>query len=287
LLWKHRTPLNHIEGSPAIHGDIAVVGAGAIEDDDGRPPREGTGVVLAVCISTGAMLWEYPVIDPESSAAIAEDGTVYLGSGVGGQAVVALRSESDAELKRMGVERVLWQRQVDHPALGTVTLLQDKLLIGIGEGDFVKAAPVPAGSVVCLDRKTGNVLWEAPVGDAVLGAIAVSGDLAIASVRNGEVVALRLADGKIVWRQAVSGKAPTLASPAVAGRLVYAVADDGTLAILDRNDGKVLERQQVNAANAPGVDGLAISSPIVVDGRLYVGSETGGLRCFVGGKEAP
>jgi outer membrane protein assembly factor BamB len=286
LKWKHKTPLNHIEGSPAIRGDLAVVGAGAIENEQGVA-TEGPGVVLAVRISTGEKLWEYMVIDPESSPAIGEDGTVYLGSGCNGKAVVALRSETDAELKRLDKPRLIWSHPVEYPALGTVTLAGDKLLIGIGEGDFVKAAPVPAGQVLCLEQKTGKEVWKRSVGDAVLGAVAVANDTAFASVRNGEIVAMQLADGKIRWRQAVSGKTPLLASPAVAGRCVYAVANNGTLAILDQNDGKVLEKHQVNAANAPGVEGYSYSSPIIVDGRLYVGSETGGMRCFIGGKENP
>ncbi|MEI7766426.1 MAG: PQQ-binding-like beta-propeller repeat protein [Phycisphaerae bacterium] len=286
LLWSQKTPLNHIEGSPAVLGDLAVVGAGAIEDEQGKV-AEGPGVVLAVRISTGERLWEYPVIDPEGAPAIADDGTVYIGSGVNGHAVVALRSETDAELKKLGQPRLLWTTKVDHPALGAVTLVGDKLLIGIGLGDFVKAAPVPAGKAVCLDRKTGTVLWQTPLGDAVLGAIAVVDDTAYAPVRSGELAALQLSDGKVLWRQAVSGKAPLLASPAVAGRYVYAVANDGTLAVLQRSDGKILETTQVNSPTIPGQDGFSVSSPVVVDGRLYVGSETGGLRCFVGGKETP
>ncbi len=281
LKWKHKTPLNHIEGSPAIRGDLAVVGAGAIENEQGIA-TEGPGVVLAVRISTGEKLWEYPVIDPESSPAIAEDGTVFLGSGVNGKAVVALRSETDAELKRLDRPRLIWSHPVEYPALGTVTLVGDKLLIGVGDGDFVKAAPVPAGQVLCLEQKTGKEVWKTPVGDVVLGAVAVTGETAFASVRNGDVVAIQLTDGKIRWRQAVSGKTPLLASPAVAGRYVYAVANNGTLAILDQNDGKVLEKHQVNASDAPGVEGYSCSSPIIVDGRLYVGSETGGMRCFIG-----
>lgn len=287
LLWRHRTPHNHIESSPAIFGDLAVIGAGAIEKKDGSPPDEGPGVVLAVQISTGKMLWTFNMVDPESSPAIGDDGIVYIGSGLNGKAVFALRSETDAELKAKGLNRILWQRPVEHPATGVVTLYGDKLLIGIGNGDFVNADPNPAGAVICLHRKTGEVLWQTPVGDSVLGAIAVIGDTAYAGVRNGAVKALRLSDGHVLWSQSVSTTASLLASVAATDDTLYAVANDGTLAVLNRTDGKILQTVQVNSASTPGVENLSISSPIIADGRVYVGSETGGLRCFIGSKVAP
>ena len=59
LHWMAPTPL-HIEGSPAIDGDLAVAGAGAIEGDDHKA-KGHPGLVLAVKISTGKKLWEYQV----------------------------------------------------------------------------------------------------------------------------------------------------------------------------------------------------------------------------------
>ena len=103
--WRRPTPL-HVESSPAIFGDMAVAGAGAIEGPD-RKPLGDPGFVLAVRISDGAELWRFRVADPESSPAIGPDGTVYIGSGFNGSAVVALRSESDERLRAAGLDRLL------------------------------------------------------------------------------------------------------------------------------------------------------------------------------------
>ncbi|MCX5644372.1 MAG: PQQ-binding-like beta-propeller repeat protein [Phycisphaerae bacterium] len=51
LRWAVKTPL-HIESSPAIFGDMAVVGAGAVESKDGKPVGD-PGYCLAVRISDG------------------------------------------------------------------------------------------------------------------------------------------------------------------------------------------------------------------------------------------
>jgi len=129
----------------------------------------------------------------------------------------------------------------------------------------------------------GNVRWSSPMPDAVLGAIAVRDGIAICPVRNGEIVALDLnAGGKELWRQRISERSPALAGPAFTGTHVYATTSDGYMSVLDAASGKVIERVYINHENKPGELALTFSSPLVSGGRVYVGSETGGLRCYVG-----
>jgi len=284
LLWRVETPL-HIEGSPAIAGDVAVVGAGAVEGED-RKPTGDPGFVLAVRISDGKALWRYPIADPESSPAVAADGTVYIGSGFNGNAVAALRPGGDEDLRRDGLPRLLWRTSTPYPITGAATLAGDLVIVGGGNGDYVFADPNPAGVVVALDRLTGKVRWRRRMADAVLGAVAAGDATLICPVRNGEVTALDARDGEPLWRRRVSGTAPILAGPALAGRYVYAVSRDGYLAVLDARDGKLIEKHHLNDEAKPGEQGLTISSPTVADGRVFVGSETGGLRCYVGGRTA-
>jgi outer membrane protein assembly factor BamB len=273
LHWRIKTPL-HIEGSPAILGDLAIAGAGAIEGPDKRPIGD-SGFVLAVRISDGKELWRCAVKDPESSPVIAADGICYIGSGVGGNEVVALRTAADA-----GAKRILWRTGTPYPATGAVTLAGDMVIIGCGRGNYVKADPDPAGAVIAFDRHSGKKTWTAPMPDAVLGAVAVAGDKVICPVRNGEVVALGLADGRVLWRTRVNDNSPILAGPALAGPMVYAVSRDGYLAVIDAANGRALAKHFVDDRANPGEMGLSVSSPVVAGGWLYVGSETGGLRCF-------
>jgi len=286
LRWRVETPL-HLEGSPAVDGDLAVAGAGAIEVGDDHHAQGHPGLVIAVEISTGRTLWEHQVNDPESSPVIA-DGVVYIGSGFNGKAVLALRSESDGELRARQLSRIVWQTPTPHPATGAVTLADDLVLVGCGNGDYVFADPHPDGVVMALDCRTGQVRWQVKMPDAVLGKIAVHGGRAIVPVRNGEVVALDLADsGRVLWRARVRGNKAILAGPAFTGSYVYAVSQDGCLAVLDAKDGKLLERHELNAPGKPGEMGLSLSSPLVALGRVYVGSETGGLRSFAGKEIRP
>jgi outer membrane protein assembly factor BamB len=284
LHWAVKTSL-HIESSPAIAGDVAVVGAGAVEGKDGKPVGD-PGYCLAVRISDGKELWRQPVHDPESSPAIDENGIVYIGSGFNGNAVVAIRSESDEQLRANNQERVAWRTSVAHPMPGPLTLAGDMVIAGGGNGDLVHSNRNAQGVVIALNRKTGAILWQTPFDDAVLGGIACKDDRLICPVRTGEVAALARKDGRVLWRTRISGNAPVLGGCAIAGRRVYAVSNDGYLAVLDFRDGRVLKKICLNDQSKPGT-GLTLSTPRIAGGRVIVGSETGGLRCLLvsGGTE--
>jgi len=86
--------------------------------------------------------------------------------------------------------------------------------------------------------------------------------------------------GEILWRQRINRDSPVLASPAFTGELVYAVSQEGYMVALDAGDGSEIERHYINAPGKPGELDLSVSSPFVDEGRVYVGSERGGLRCF-------
>ena len=279
LNWLAPTPL-HIEGSPAVEGDMVVAGAGAVEGPDGKP-KGHPGFVLCVRISDGEELWRYPVADPESSPVL-ENGICYIGSGRNGKAVYALRTETDEQLAAEGLDRVIWKTDTPYPAFGTVTLTDELVLIGCGKGDFVYASADPVGIVLALDRNTGEERWRVEVPNAILGAIAVRDGRAVVPVRNGEVIAIDMETQEILWRARVHGDSPVMCSPAVTDKYVYATSTDGYLAVIDVEDGEVVETHYVNDEDTPGEMSLTVSSPFVVDGMLYVGSETGGLRCYTG-----
>jgi outer membrane protein assembly factor BamB len=281
--WAVKTTL-HIESSPAIFGDIVVAGAGAIEDSAHKATGD-PGHVIAVRISDGKELWRQPVNDPESSPAIDNEGMVYIGSGFNGNAIVAIRSAPDEELREKKLDRIAWHTAVSQPVTSTITIAGDLVIAGAGNSDFVYADPNPDGFVVALDRKTGQIRWQTKFPDAVLGQICFRDGKLICPVRTGEVAALDVTDGHVLWRAPISGKAPVLAGCAFTGKAIYAVSSDGYLARLEPADGKLLEKVYLNDQGKAGT-GKSLCGPQVVNGRVIVGSETGGLRCYVGARNA-
>ena len=279
LHWAVKTPL-HIESSPAIFGDLTVVGAGAIEGNTGQPIGD-PGYVFAVRISDGQSLWKQAVNDPESSPAIDEAGIVYIGSGFNGSAVVALRSGTDEALRTQELDRVVWRTALAQPITAPVTLLGEFVIVGGGNSDMVHSDKNAQGLVVALSRRTGAIIWQTKFEDAVLGGIAARDGMLLCPLRTGEVAALAAADGQILWRTHVSGNSPVLAGGAFTKERAYVVSNDGYLAVLATATGKVLEKIYLNDQGKPGT-GLSLSSPQVVGNRIIVGSETGGLRALQG-----
>ena len=279
VAWTREVPL-HLESSPAIDGDTVYIGAGAIEDPATHKPISHPGFVLAVRISDGQELWRHDLADPESSPVVI-DGILYIGSGFNGNAVYALRTDSDDALASRDESRQLWKVETPYPITGAITALDDVIIAGGGNGDFVYRDPNPAGVVIAMNRSDGTLLWKTPMPDAVLGAVAAA-DLLICPVANGELVALDPKTGTRVWATPISGRAPVLAAPAVAGSDVFAVSQDGYLARLNLESGSLLEKVYINSEENPGSQGLSISSPFVFNGSVLVGSETGGFRAYVG-----
>ncbi len=279
LHWAVKTPL-HIESSPAIVGDVAVVGAGAIEGNAKRAVGD-PGFVLAVRISDGQTLWKHAVNDPESSPAIDREGIVYIGSGISGSAVVALRSETDEALRARNLDRALWRTALGQPITAPVTLCEELVIVGGGNSDMVHSAKDAQGIVAALDRRTGEIRWQTKFEDAVLGGIAARDGVLLCPLRTGEVAALAASDGHILWRTRISGSAPVLAGGALARERAYVLSNDGYLAVLASVTGKVLEKIYVNDPGKAS-SGLSISSPQVAGNQVIVGSETGGLVLLLG-----
>jgi outer membrane protein assembly factor BamB len=73
---------------------------------------------------------------------------------------------------------------------------------------------------------------------------------------------------------------------ALDGGVLFAVSSDGYLVLLNAADGKPIERHPINHPAKPGKGGYSLSTPTVAGGKVFVGSETGGMRCFevIGGK---
>jgi outer membrane protein assembly factor BamB len=273
LHWKHKTPL-HIESSPAIHGDTVIAGAGAIEGADRRPTSH-PGFAFALRISTGQFLWQRDIPDPECAPAVTPDGRVLIGAGFNGNALHALTSDGAP----------LWHIPSPYPLTSAVTLTQDLAIIGAGDKDLIDDSLTSSGAVLAADLSTGQIRWQFDTQSAILGPIAATPDKLIIPLRDGQVLALDHS-GKPLWRQTL-GKSLLLAGPAVSTTHIYIPTRDGQLFILDLPTGQILEKHPLNDPANPGDAKYTLSSPALAHGRLYLGSETGGLRCYIGTTPPP
>jgi outer membrane protein assembly factor BamB len=282
ILWTYTTH-GHVESTPCIDKDRVYVGAG----DDGyycfrlEPNADGQAVVL----------WHAPTErcpDADTSPAV-HDGRVVVGCGMHGNSICCLNAETGEEL---------WRIATPYPVFGAPTLVGGRVVVGMGNGNFVESAEEvkrkeldylrkqgrtseelaaaektlgPAGEVWCLDEKTGKVQWEFATGDVVLGAVAAGKDRLFFAGRDGFVHALSTT-GKEVGRW--NAHAPIVASPALSGPLLYIVTENGKLYGLRADDMELVWEATL------GFSGPFLSSPAVAHGHVYVGSQQDGLLCI-------
>jgi outer membrane protein assembly factor BamB len=279
----------------AVSGTVKRVGAGAKDKDDpgtmtieardvkevsappvplmqsgrtldrtvvGKVVKDAQGVHLAI---------EFFNPDSESSCIAvtteAKEQRLLFGSGVNGQRVNCVNAETGA---------LIWKTPVPYPAFGAPTVAGDKVLIGVGKGDFVHSAPDPIGLIYCLSLKDGSELWKAKLPDTILGSVPVLEGKVYACSRDGNVYVVDLATGTQLTKFPTGS--PIVSSPAVTADAVYAGNDGGRLYSFDRKTGAV----RFSATVSPGSP--LVSSPAVASGKIFVGTRNKGVLCMA---EAP
>jgi outer membrane protein assembly factor BamB len=224
----------------------------------GKVEKDAKGIRLAI---------DFFNPDSESSpvAVTAENQEQLLlfGSGVAGERVNCANAKTGA---------LIWKTSVKYPAFGAPTVYKDKVLIGVGEGDFVHSAPDPVGVIHCLSLKDGAKVWETKLADTVLGAITVMDGQAYACSRDGHVYVLDVEKGTILAKYATGS--PIVSSPVVTADSIYVGNDGGKLFGIDRKSGKIRFSTPISAGNP------IVSSPAVAAGKLFLGTRSKGVLCL-------
>ena len=136
-------------------------------------------------------------------------------------------------------------------------------------GSSITAAPALAGgrvyltaedgSVVALERETGNLVWRYDSGLPAAVTPAVADGLVFVVFRPGVVSALQADSGEVVWSRRL--RVASLPSPTVAdGRLFVAETDKNRILALDAATGKTLWEYRLSD--------WVIAPPAVIDGKV-------------------
>ena len=248
VAWTFATN-GHVECTPAIEGQRIYFGAG----DDGV-------YCLELCENAPRVVWrlagrDYP--DAETSLAV-HDGCVYVGLGVGGNALCKLNAADGVELNRLSMP---------FPIFSPPSIFAGKLYVGMGVGDYITPEATPAGQVCCVDLKTLQTLWAFPTRGTVLGAIAVDNGELIFGCADGRVYVL---DEHGKQQRNWDSRSPIVASVAVTRERIYAVNQAGILTALDRRWLEPVWEHRFT------VGGRFVSSPTVAEGSVFIGTENDG-----------
>jgi outer membrane protein assembly factor BamB len=245
-LWQAETE-TAIAGGPGVGEGLVLVGTSG-------------GEVLALSETDGKLLWRVRVPSELLAAPQAAQGVVVIHSGDGN-----LTALSVADGKK------LWSYDRGAPALtlrGTSPplMVKDRVIVGFDNG-----------SLAALDLKTGQVEWEAIIAVArgrsdlermvdIDTQPVLRDDMLYVASFQGQVAAVALDGGQILWKRDVS----SYAGLGVDDKNVYVTASDGTIWALDRETGAAVWKQEKLKARSSTAPAAMGSYVVVGDVEGYL-----------------
>jgi len=236
------------------------------------------GQVIALSQKDGSQQWKTPVGSEILAAPVTAHGMVLVKSMDG---VLTALSEKDG--------RQLWHFEQDVPSLILHICSQPQIA-----GSYVVAG-FANGKLAVINLKSGKPLWVRPIAEPVgttdiermvdidISPVVVDGVIYVATYQ-GEIAALDLKTGQIIWRHKVSAYAGMTAD---SDRIYLSDAKSHVWAF-DEDEGTVLWRQ--SKLNARMITGPALMGRYVVvadaEGYLHWMSRRDGhfvARSYIGG----
>jgi outer membrane protein assembly factor BamB len=227
------------------------------------------GEVVALNAATGGSLWRTNILPKD-------EGQGDVGGGIGYAAGVVYVATGAAEVLALNAATgaIDWRAPLDAPARGAPTISGGRVFVVTTENELVALDPA----------KKGERIWNfagvaEPTG--ILGAAnpAVEGNIIIAPQSSGEIVALRVENGRQLWTERLAAArqinpitniADITARPVVDRGVVIAVSNAGRLAALDIRTGRRLW----------DVDIGGIQTPWLAGDWVYALSNEGQLVCI-------
>jgi outer membrane protein assembly factor BamB len=250
-------------------------------DGDTVYAMDAIGEVTALDIARGNRRWRRDT-RPEDArggalggAMAMADGTLYVATGLA--EVLALDPATGA---------IKWRAPMPASGRGGIAVAGGRIMV-----------PTVENHLVAFSTEDGRRLWTfrgTPVQAMMLGqpSPAVEGDIAVAGLASGEVVAVRVSDGRVVWNESLGimrGGAPSLsdisaitAMPVIDRGRVHAVGMANTTISIDLRSGRRVWEREVGGSVTPAAAGDWVFMVSRENEVLCLGREDGRIRWITG-----
>ncbi|WP_435143758.1 PQQ-binding-like beta-propeller repeat protein [Halobaculum sp. P14] len=250
-LWRSRlregeSPL--ISSTPAVADGRVYLGA-----NDGR--------VYALNASDGSHEWSYVL---ESDGWVGAPPTVVEDTAY----VASNNSEGDSQGTIAALDAATGTEQWRLPLDGDVESAP-----AVVDGTvYVSVATAGVDNLLAIDAKTGGRRWGFSAQLRVPGAPAVVDGTVYFGDEDGWLYALDAKTGEIEWQTTPAvGLGPVASSPAVTEEMLYVTDKDEYILKFDRKTGKIRGSMELASGSGTTIQEGLSSSPVVVDGIIYVG----------------
>ena len=291
LRWRYRTG-DQVQSSAVFHQGTMLMGS-----DDGK--------LYCFEPDTGEVLWKFATGGAVQATVLVKDGKAYFGSSDGFFYCLELPDPGDDQEK----PRELWSYECGAPIVSSAHAAGDSLLFGCQDGflyklslggDFiwkteigwdVWASPLmdeennrayigaTNGNFACVEPEDGNVSWSFDAGEVYSSGCLWNGTIYLTGGIDQRLYAIDTGNGSELWNFATGHD--TYSTPSYHEGRVYfgsfeyawclpAVDPDG--------DGNISETEVI--WSTPTHDEQGGSSPLLVGGRMYIGSDDGNLYCL-------
>lgn len=229
----------------------------------GVPDPEGINRTVCLDPKTGALLWEYSLDERAGYSPALADGRIFINS---------------IELEILDVEtgQHLGSYFAEKGLVDTSPVISGNAIVTVSSHE---------GTVYMIDIDTHNLLWEYNLTNPVLSTPAVYDGRIIVVTFDGTIVTLDKSTGDILWRREIHKKVEFPAgvisrnmqavfnsSPAIADNKVYVGLRSGLFLCLNLDTGNPLWEYQTG--------GAIVASPAVADGKVFIASTDGKVYCF-------
>ncbi len=214
-------------------------------------------IAYALNAATGDIIWQYDVVDHVDDAVTWYEGKVYVAadsawclSAVTGERIWAFKPAPF--LKMNGT-----------PALGN------------GVAYFSFAPDYNSLEIHALDAENGEQIWFTEIPFYSTGCITLHGNRLYAPTYNGNLYALDISDGSIIWENSDSPSGYWDSSPVVVDSVIYICGDDGIARGIDSITGTTIWAKEITA----GVHYIA-ATPAYAYGELFFADQVSSFHCL-------
>ena len=213
---------------------------------------DADNVVYAVSAKTGRQLWHRKVMPDDvetlSGGALAyEEGRIFVSTGFG--QVIALEAKSG---------KVAWRQMLSGPMRGAPTVRAGRVIVVTVDD-----------RTYCLAADDGQTLWthQGTVEPAALlagNSPAVDGNVVVVPYNSGEIFALRIENGSVIWQDTlasinrthgIASLSDIAARPIIDRGRVYVIGHADLIAAIDLRTGKRLWDREIGGIQSPWIAG--------------------------------
>ncbi len=219
---------------------------------------------------SGVLIWNYTTGGDVASSPAVVDGEVYVGS-----------TDNKVYCLNAATGALIWSYTTGGAVFSSPAVADGKVYVGSY-----------SDKIYCLDAANGASIWNYTAACADSSPAVADGKVYVGSAFDTNVYCLNAATGAFVW--SYTTMAFVISSPAVVDGRVYIVAgqvycfgslgsDDWPMFRYDPQHSGYSASTAYNANQTPWsytTGGAVDSSPAVVDGRVYVGSDDGNIYCL-------